>query len=266
MAIAKIMFSAIIIMITTVNISKACDAPNQVLEQTTHATIQTGTNIIKEYKESKDEIIQDCIEEERFTGLEIVSFSLTETKVEELPGIDVSGFAEQEIVSLSLDIEEVSSIDEIAESDISGFVFNEKIPMPRAHQEYLYQMCAERGLDYIEALALIRHESVFDPNAFSGTNDYGYFQVNENNHQALCELLGTKNKPFDPYININWGTFILSDLIEHYTNKGYTGDKLKEAVLSSYNKGIAGYKKHGKAVRYIARHNEAKEIVLEFFN
>ena len=121
------------------------------------------------------------------------------------------------------------------------------IAMPYEHQKYLYEMTKKRGLDYLETLAFIGHESEFNPNA-KGANNYGYFQISSVNHTHLSGKLGTKNAPFDPYVNINWGTYMISDLYKKYGNK--------DAVLSAYNKGEGGYAKTGKATAYIQKHNQ----------
>lgn len=132
-----------------------------------------------------------------------------------------------------------------------GFSYNEDVPMPKAHQEYLYELTTEYGLDYVKTLAVIQHESVFDPNATNETQDYGYFQINIVNHQHLSELLGTQNAPFDPYVNMEWGTYMLSDLYAYWSEQGYQGQGLDDAVWSSYNKGKAGFLKYGHATEYI---------------
>lgn len=58
---------------------------------------------------------------------------------------------------------------------------------------------------------------------------------------------------------------MLSDLTKKFYKKGYRNEKLKEAVLSAYNKGEYGYKKTGKAVAYIKVHNRALSIVKKWF-
>lgn len=133
----------------------------------------------------------------------------------------------------------------------TGFVYNEEIPMPKAHQEYLFELTEQYGLDYVKTLAVIQHESVFDANAINPTNDYGYFQINIINHEHLSELLGTQNAPFDPFVNMEWGTYMLSDLYAYWSEQGYQGQGLDDAVWSSYNKGKAGFLKYGHAETYI---------------
>jgi hypothetical protein len=140
--------------------------------------------------------------------------------------------------------------------------YNPNIPMPQEHQEYLYKLCKERGLDFIKTLAIIKHESKFNPNSINPkTQDYGYFQINIVNHKDLSQKLHTENNPLNPYVNINWGTYKLAELYHYWREKGYEGDRLDEAVWSSYNKGIRGFLKHGHAVKYVQKVRESiKEI------
>ncbi|MFS0782995.1 transglycosylase SLT domain-containing protein [Bacillus sp. 1P06AnD] len=129
------------------------------------------------------------------------------------------------------------------------------IPMPADQQKYLYNLSKQRGLNYADMLAFIKHESSFNPKARGGSN-YGYFQINKVNHAHLAKVLKTKNNPYDPYINMNWGTYMISDLYKKYQRKGLKGANLKNAVLSAYNRGEGGYAKYGKAVSYINKHNQ----------
>lgn len=133
-------------------------------------------------------------------------------------------------------------------------LMSEKIPMDLAHQDYLYLMCEKRDLDYIKTLAIIRHESRFNPNIRSGSN-YGYMQIHSMRHKKLSEQLKTANAPYNPYININWGTKILSDLYKTFEKEGYSGDELDRAVWSSYNKGEYGFRRTGPATSYINRNH-----------
>lgn len=130
-----------------------------------------------------------------------------------------------------------------------------QIPMSYKEQEYLYNLCVKRGLDYKEMLAFIKSESSFNKKA-KGGNNYGYFQINKLHHANLAKKLKVRNAPFDPYVNMNWGTYMISDLYTKYKKKGLKGTNLKNAVLSAYNKGEGGYARTGKAVSYIKKHNK----------
>lgn len=143
--------------------------------------------------------------------------------------------------------------------------YNEKVPMPENEQAYLYKLCKERGLNYIDTLAVIQEESHFNKNMISDTNDYGYFQINIVNVEDLSKTCMTENKPLDPLININWGTYKLSWLKTKYHKEGLSGNALTSAVLSSYHMGTAGYEKRGEATDYIEKYYKSVEIVKSWF-
>lgn len=153
---------------------------------------------------------------------------------------------------------------EAAAEDAASSVYNPNVPLDKDLQQYLYDMCSERGLDYKMVLAVIRHESGFNAKALGGKTNYGLFQINKCNHKALSAALKTENKPFDPRININWGTHILSCLFTKY-EKSYGGEDLLKAVLSAYNRGEGGFKKYGFAKSYIKSYFKHLEVVNSWF-
>lgn len=124
-------------------------------------------------------------------------------------------------------------------------------------QELIYNKCQERNLDYLKVLGLIHHESKFEINSISSTNDYGLFQINKINHIALAKQLETKNEPLDPKINIEWGTYLLCNLYDYWKEKGISEEELDYYVWSSYNKGLTGFKKYGSAKEYIENINKS---------
>lgn len=146
-----------------------------------------------------------------------------------------------------------------------GNIYNANIPMPKEHQEYLYKLCKKRHLNYQKTLAVIKHESSFDPNVINETNDYGYFQINLVNHEDLTNKLHTENSPLNPYVNMNWGTYMLADLYSYWGEEGFTGKRLDEVVWSSYNKGITGFRNKGDATKYISKMREAIQTIHDAF-
>lgn len=99
-----------------------------------------------------------------------------------------------------------------------------------SYQDYLYEMCVEYNVVeyYTLFIALMYHESRFDPNAISRTNDYGLMQINEGNHEWLSETLGVTDF-LDPYQSIRCGVFMLSSYLHKY-------DDVQKALVC-YNKG-----------------------------
>jgi soluble lytic murein transglycosylase-like protein len=143
-------------------------------------------------------------------------------------------------------------------------VYNARVPLDRELQLYLYDLCRQRNLDYKMVLAVIQHESNFNPEALGGGANYGLFQINSCHHGPLSAALNTDNAPFDPKTNINWGTYLLSRLFEKYSGR-YQGEELTRAVLSAYNKGTGGFEKYGHAIRYLEDHERALAKVNSWF-
>lgn len=103
--------------------------------------------------------------------------------------------------------------------------------MPEEQQEFVYYLCSDYNLDFTLVMALIQHESSFDPNVISSTNDYGYMQINAINHDWLTETIGVTDYT-DPYQNIRAGVFVLRKLFERYQDTNM--------VLMAYNMGENG--------------------------
>lgn len=100
-------------------------------------------------------------------------------------------------------------------------------------QNYTQDICEEYGVSYPLAIAIMYHESRFQPDVVSNTGDYGIMQINKCNHAWLEKELGITDW-FDPYQNIKAGVYILS------LNSQY-GDLHK--VVMCYNYGPTGAKK-----------------------
>lgn len=98
-------------------------------------------------------------------------------------------------------------------------------------QEYTYYLCQHNGVEFELAMAVMSAESAFDPEAVSGTGDYGLMQINEINLPELADKLGITDIT-DPYQNIRGGVYLLGNYADKY------GDKSR--VLMSYNMGEYG--------------------------
>ena len=61
------------------------------------------------------------------------------------------------------------------------------VPLSHSLQDFIYEMCAEEHVPMSLIIAMIDHESKFNPEAVSATNDYGLMQINEVNHDRLEE-------------------------------------------------------------------------------
>lgn len=109
------------------------------------------------------------------------------------------------------------------------------IPLSHSLQEYIMEICADEEVPPTMVLAIIEHESRFNPEAVSTTEDYGLMQVNKINHPRLEEKYRTADM-LNPYQNVYCGVKILSS----YLNK-YEGDYVK--ALMAYNMGDYGAQK-----------------------
>ncbi len=103
--------------------------------------------------------------------------------------------------------------------------------MPEEQQEFVFYLCSGYNIDFTLVMALIQHESHFDPAAISKTDDYGYMQINVKNHRWLTETIGVTDYT-DPYQNIRAGVFVLRKLFERYQDV--------DMVLMAYNMGENG--------------------------
>ena len=119
--------------------------------------------------------------------------------------------------------------------------------LDRSYQEHLYNMCMKYDVKeyYTLFLAQMYHESTFQTNAISVTNDYGLMQINKMNHEWLSEKLGI-NDFLNPYSNIEAGIYIMSNFLHKYNDvekalvcyNGGEGAVINGTHSTSYSKGV----------------------------
>ena len=98
-------------------------------------------------------------------------------------------------------------------------------------QEYTYYLCQHNGVEFELVMAVMSAESAFDPEAVSGTGDYGLMQINEINLPELADKLGITDIT-DPYQNIRGGVYLLGGYAAKYDNPA--------RVVMAYNMGDYG--------------------------
>lgn len=108
------------------------------------------------------------------------------------------------------------------------------VPLSHSLQDFIYEMCAEEHVPMSLIIAMIDHESKFNPEAVSATNDYGLMQINEVNHDRLEEQYQYADM-FNPYQNVFCGIKVIGSYIATYED--YT------KALMAYNMGNYGAKK-----------------------
>ncbi len=106
------------------------------------------------------------------------------------------------------------------------------VPLENDFQEYVQDICRKYGFDrYDIIIALIGCESDFQENAISPTDDYGYMQINEINHEWLSNELEIVDF-LDGEQNVIAGVYMLSNLYSKYDDIGL--------ALMCYNCGEKG--------------------------
>lgn len=108
------------------------------------------------------------------------------------------------------------------------------VPLSHSLQRYIYEVCADEDVPVALAMAMIDHESKFDPEAVSSTGDYGLMQINEINHETLAEKYRTGDM-LNPYQNVFCGIKMIGSYLETYGDCG--------KALMAYNMGNYGAKK-----------------------
>lgn len=113
-------------------------------------------------------------------------------------------------------------------------VFLFDVPLSDSLQRYIYEICADEGVPVTLALAIIEHESGFNPEVISSTDDYGLMQINAVNHEWLEEKYRIADF-LNPYQNAFCGITIIGSYIEKYDDYG--------KALMAYNMGDYGAQK-----------------------
>lgn len=108
------------------------------------------------------------------------------------------------------------------------------VPLSHSLQRYIYEVCADEDVPVALVMAMIDHESKFDPEAVSSTGDYGLMQINEINHETLAEKYRTGDM-LNPYQNVFCGIKMIGSYLETYGDCG--------KALMAYNMGNYGAKK-----------------------
>lgn len=114
-------------------------------------------------------------------------------------------------------------------------IFIYDVPLSENLQRYIYEVCADEEVPVALVLAMIEHESGFNPEVISATDDCGLMQINEVNYEWLEEDFRCADMT-NPYQNVFCGIKIIGQYLEQYE-----GDYTK--ALMAYNMGNYGAKK-----------------------
>ena len=130
------------------------------------------------------------------------------------------------------------------------------IPLSNSLQRFIYEVCADEEVPVSLVIALIDHESKFNPEVISHTDDYGLMQINTINHEQLEEQYRAADM-LDPYQNVFCGIKILGSYIEKYEDLSY--------ALMAYNMGEYGARKAWESgVKFTSYSESILELMSEY--
>lgn len=110
------------------------------------------------------------------------------------------------------------------------------VDMNREDQEEVFRICQNNDVAFPLVMAIIEHESQFNPSARSITGDSGLMQINDVNAESLAEQGFTDL--YDLHDNVSAGVYMLQELYCKYEDTTF--------VLMAYNAGEKGAKEQQK--------------------
>jgi soluble lytic murein transglycosylase-like protein len=130
------------------------------------------------------------------------------------------------VIQVEVPVNKRPELDEVSYYDV---------PLSKSLQRYIYEICADEDVPVSLVMAMIEHESRFNHEAVSSTNDYGLMQINTINHERLEEQYRCDDM-LNPYQNVFSGIKIIGSYL-----KKFNGDINK--ALMAYNMGEYGARK-----------------------
>ena len=160
----------------------------------------------------------------------------------------------QETITVTKTVEVPAYKSNVLVDTADVFLFD--VPLSDSLQRYIYEICADENVPVTLVMAMIEHESGFDPEAVSPTDDYGLMQINAVNHELLKEEYRCADM-MNPYQNVFCGISIISSYIDKY-------GELDKALMA-YNRGNDGAQKAWKnGVTSIAYSEEILSLMKEY--
>lgn len=160
----------------------------------------------------------------------------------------------QETITVTKTVEVPAYKSNVLVNTADVFLFD--VPLSDSLQRYIYEVCADENVPVTLVMAMIEHESGFDPEAVSPTDDYGLMQINAVNHEWLKEEYRCADM-MNPYQNVFCGISIISSYIDKY-------GELDKALMA-YNMGNYGAQKAWKnGVTSIAYSEEILSLMKEY--
>lgn len=160
----------------------------------------------------------------------------------------------QETITVTKTVEVPAYKSNVLVDTADVFLFD--VPLSDSLQRYIYEICADENVPVTLVMAMIEHESGFDPEAVSPIDDYGLMQINAVNHEWLKEEYRCADM-MNPYQNVFCGISIISSYIDKY-------GELDKALMA-YNMGNYGAQKAWKnGVTSIAYSEEILSLMKEY--
>lgn len=160
----------------------------------------------------------------------------------------------QETITVTKTVEVPAYKSNVLVNTADVFLFD--VPLSDSLQRYIYEICADENVPVTLVMAMIEHESGFDPEAVSPTDDYGLMQINAVNHEWLKEEYRCADM-MNPYQNVFCGISVISSYIDKY-------GELDKALMA-YNMGNYGAQKAWKnGVTSIAYSEEILSLMKEY--
>lgn len=160
----------------------------------------------------------------------------------------------QETITVTKTVEVPAYKSNVLVDTADVFLFD--VPLSDSLQRYIYEICADENVPVTLVMAMIEHESGFDPEAVSPTDDYGLMQINAVNHEWLKEEYRCADM-MNPYQNVFCGISVISSYIDKY-------GELDKALMA-YNMGNYGAQKAWKnGVTSIAYSEEILSLMKEY--
>ena len=156
-------------------------------------------------------------------------------QTDEPNSVEILDKEDEEVVEETTPIPESTTV--VPESSAVIPAMYDYISLDNNLKSYIIEKATAAGIPSEVMFAMAWKESSFNPNAKSGTNDHGLFQINEINFARLAEHFGLSDiytQIYDPYVNTDCAIYILSECKNNYHNDNW------HHVLMRYNQGPAG--------------------------
>lgn len=160
----------------------------------------------------------------------------------------------QETITVTKTVEVPAYKSNVLVDTADVFLFD--VPLSDSLQRYIYEICADENVPVTLVMAMIEHESGFDPEAVSPTDDYGLMQINAVNHEWLKEEYRCADM-MNPYQNVFCGISIISSYIDKY-------GELDKALMAYYMGNYGAQKAWKNGVTSIAYSEEILSLMKEY--